>query len=231
MNYISYNKTYVKRNNKKYILKKYIIKTIPKHNYKIVNDCILAYHKVLFKNCTGIPKLISNKKELEFKFEYCGKSCAQILQKKNINFNEMNMILDGKDLYNRIDLDPEDEGNNETIVAKIKTESWPLPLFLRLGISKQFQIGENISLLSTSDFIIPSDDAEAICTGIELNIIEIIALRVGYNSTLNDYKDEYLTFGFGIKTKLNKFPINIDYSFQNRNLLNQTSTLGLSFSF
>ena len=143
----------------------------------------------------------------------------------------LNMILDGKDLYNRIDLDPEDEGNNETIVAKIKTESWPLPLFLRLGISKQFQIGENISLLSTSDFIIPSDDAEVICTGIELNIIEIIALRVGYNSTLNDYKDEYLTFGFGIKTKLNKFPINIDYSFQNRNLLNQTSTLGLSFSF
>tara|TARA_B100000927_G_C16428326_1_gene454446 strand:+ start:635 stop:1306 length:672 start_codon:yes stop_codon:yes gene_type:complete len=112
MNYISYNKTYVKRNNKKYILKKYIIKTIPKHNYKIVNDCILAYHKVLFKNCTGIPKLISNKKELEFKFEYCGKSCAQILQKKNINFNEMNMILDGiSKILNiceekKIDLDP-----------------------------------------------------------------------------------------------------------------------------
>ena len=59
---------------------------------------------------------------------------------------------------------------------------------------------------------------------------DIIVLRFGYNSTLNDYKDEYSTFGFGVKTKLNKIPINIDYSFQNRNLLNQTSTLGLSFS-
>ena len=143
----------------------------------------------------------------------------------------LNMILDGKDLYNRIDLDPEDGGNNETIVAKIKTESWPLPLFLRLGISQQFQVGKNVSLLSSSDFIIPSDDAEIICSGIELNMKDIIVLRFGYNSTLNDYKDEYFTFGFGLKTKLNKIPINIDYSFQNRNLLNQTSTLGLSFSF
>jgi len=48
---------------------------------------------------------------------------------------------------------------------------------------------------------------------------------------LNDYEDEYLTFGFGVNTKINKIPISIDYSFQNRNLLNQTSTLGLSFSF
>tara|TARA_B100000575_G_scaffold111486_1_gene88695 strand:- start:242 stop:1240 length:999 start_codon:yes stop_codon:yes gene_type:complete len=143
----------------------------------------------------------------------------------------LNMILDGKDLYNRIDLDPEDGGNNETIVAKIKTESWPLPLFLRLGISKQIQVGENISLLSSSDFIIPSDDAEVVCSGIELKMRDLIILRFGYNSTLNDYEDEYLTFGFGVKTKLNKIPINIDYSFQNRNLLNQTSTLGLSFSF
>ena len=143
----------------------------------------------------------------------------------------LNMILDGKDLYNRIDLDPEDGGNNETIVAKIKTESWPLPLFLRLGISQQFQVGKNVALLSSSDFIIPSDDAEIICSGIELSMKDIIVLRFGYNSTLNDYKDEYFTFGFGLKTKLNKIPINIDYSFQNRNLLNQTSTLGLSFSF
>ena len=143
----------------------------------------------------------------------------------------LNMILDGKDLYNRIDLDPEDGGNNETIVAKIKTESWPLPLFLRIGISKAFKIRENFTILSTSDFIIPSDDSEIICSGIEVDIKELILLRFGYNSTLNDYKDEYLTFGFGIKTKINKFPVLINYSFQDRNLLNATSSLGLSFSF
>ena len=121
--------------------------------------------------------------------------------------------------------------DHDSVVAKIKTESWPLPLFLRLGISKQFQIAENFSFLSSSDFIIPSDDAEVVCSGVELKMKDLIILRCGYNSTLNDYEDEYLTFGFGLKTKLNNIPINIDYSFQNRNLLNQTSKLGLSFSF
>ena len=73
MNYISYNKTSVKLNNKKYILKKYIIKTIPNKKFRFINDCILNYHKILYKNCAGIPKLISNKKNLEFKFEYLEK--------------------------------------------------------------------------------------------------------------------------------------------------------------
>ena len=41
----------------------------------------------------------------------------------------LNMILDGKDLYNRIDLDPEDGGNNETIVAKSKQKVGPTFVF------------------------------------------------------------------------------------------------------
>jgi hypothetical protein len=112
MNYISYNKTSVKLNNRKHILKKYIIKTIPKKKFKVINDCILSYHKILYKNCPGIPKLISNQKNLEFKFEYCGESCSQILQKKRISVAEMNMILSGitKILDNcekkKIDIDP-----------------------------------------------------------------------------------------------------------------------------
>ena len=48
MEYISYNKTSVKLNSKKHILKKYIIKTIPKKNYKLINDCIVNYHNSLF---------------------------------------------------------------------------------------------------------------------------------------------------------------------------------------
>ena len=156
-------------------------------------------------------------------------------QKFNMGFSisnfGLNMMLEGKDLYNRIDLDPQDGGNNETIVAKIKTESWPLPLFLRLGISKTVNIGKNNAFLITNDFVIPSDDAEIICTGIDINSFEILSIRFGHNTTLNDYDDEYFTFGFGLKTQIRKFPINIDYSYQNRRLLNQTSVIGISFEF
>lgn len=112
MNYISYNKTSVKLNNRKHIFKKYKIKTIPKNKHKLINDCILSYHKNLYKNCFGIPKLIANNKNLEFKFEYCGKSCSEILQKKEINVNEMKFILNGVVkilnccVKKKIDIDP-----------------------------------------------------------------------------------------------------------------------------
>ena len=35
--------------------------------------------------------------------------------------------MDGKGLLQRIDLDPQYIGHNETIVSKLKTDSWPLP--------------------------------------------------------------------------------------------------------
>ena len=92
----------------------------------------------------------------------------------------LNMMLEGKDLYQKIDLDPESNGNNETIVAKIKTEEWPLPLFLRIGVSKIYDISTKISAMYTNDFIIPSDDAETFSNGLELMINKIFALRLVY---------------------------------------------------
>ena len=143
----------------------------------------------------------------------------------------LNMMLEGKDLYQKIDLDPESNGNNETIVAKIKTEEWPLPLFLRIGISKTYDISTKISAMYTSDFIIPSDDAETFSNGLELMINEIFALRFGFTSTLNDYNDNHFSAGFGVNLAPQKNPILINYTFQNRSLLGQISSIGISFGF
>ena len=143
----------------------------------------------------------------------------------------LNMMLEGKDLYQKIDLDPESDGNNETIVAKIKTEDWPLPLFLRIGMSKTYDINTLISAMYTNDFIIPSDDAEIFSNGLELTINKIFAIRFGFTSTLNDYNDEYFSTGFGVNLFLEKNPIRIDYTYQDKNLLGQISSVGISFGF
>ena len=45
------------------------------------------------------------------------------------------MQMDGKDLYHRIDLDPTAQGTNKTLVSVLKTDSWPLPLLFRAGVS------------------------------------------------------------------------------------------------
>ena len=92
-NFISYNNNLVKLYNNQ-IFKKYIIKSIPKTYYKIINKNIVLYHKKLLNCCNGIPKLIYNKNDLEFSFQYCGKSLDRVLRKK-ISLYKMKIILDG----------------------------------------------------------------------------------------------------------------------------------------
>ena len=73
----------------------------------------------------------------------------------NIGFD---MRLSGKDLYETIDLDPENYGNNETIISSLYTDSFPLPIFYRMGFSANSSISDNLNLLSSLDMVIPSDD-------------------------------------------------------------------------
>lgn len=111
-NFVSYNKTNVKLNSKRQVLKKYTINTIPIKYYKIINKQINLYHKALYKGCDAIPKMIHNKKDLDYCFQYCGKSLHEILQNKKLSKKKMHVILDGviKILNQcerqRIDLDP-----------------------------------------------------------------------------------------------------------------------------
>jgi len=111
-NFISYNKTLVKLKNKNQIFKKYIINSIPKKYYQIINKNICLYHKELYDCSNGIPKLLFNKDNLEFYFQFCGKSLYKVLQTKKMSKKKMKVILDGVITIlnecekNKIDIDP-----------------------------------------------------------------------------------------------------------------------------
>lgn len=109
--FISYNKTIVKLNKKRQIKKIYKINTIPVKYYKYINNEINKYYTKLSK-CKNIPRLIKNKKNLEFYFEYCGNSLFDILQAKKLTKVKMEKILYGVTQIlnfcekNKINIDP-----------------------------------------------------------------------------------------------------------------------------
>ncbi|NQU68859.1 MAG: PorV/PorQ family protein, partial [Candidatus Marinimicrobia bacterium] len=84
------------------------------------------------------------------------------------NFLGSDLFMDGKDLYRKIDLDPDAEGHNETIVAKMKTDPWPLPLIFRVGLSSNLIKNETVRFTVATDAIIPSDDVETLNLGTEV---------------------------------------------------------------
>ena len=106
--------------------------------------------------------------------------------------------FDGKDLLHRVDLDEKALGHNETIVAKLKTESWPLPLFFRVGVAMDAVKTSLTRVTVAVDAFRPSDNTEIINIGGEFAFKEWVFLRAGYKSLFRQDSEEGLTFGAGL---------------------------------
>ena len=130
----------------------------------------------------------------------------------NIGFD---MRLEGKDLYQTVDLDPDSQGNNETIIANLNTESFPIPIFCRMGFSIKKPFSDNVKLLSSFDFVIPSDDSETLNMGFELSVYDRIFLRSGYSDLGKKDSIKGLTLGIGTKLYLFGQDFNLNYAYQN----------------
>lgn len=135
--------------------------------------------------------------------------------------------LNGRDLLHRIDLDPENEGNNETIVARLKTESWPIPLSFRVGAAMPVIKTSALQLTVAADAIRPTDNTEILNVGGEVQLFKVLYLRSGYQTLFRDDSQSGLTAGLGLGIPNPYAQIEFDYSYQEFELFNGVQTLSL----
>ncbi len=142
------------------------------------------------------------------------------------------MRMEGKDLNNPFDPDPNNLGNNSTITSELKTADWPLPLFYRVGASMDvIKVEQSVFLLSV-DAVVPSDNSSIINVGGEFSWNDIFFLRGGYKSLLREDTEEGLTAGLGLKYFVPGLGrIGIDYAFNDYGILEEIHTWGISFTF
>lgn len=142
------------------------------------------------------------------------------------------MRMDGKDLLKRIDLDPDALGNNETIVSKLKTDSWPLPLFFRVGIAMDMiRLGMNRMTIAI-DAVRPSDNTEIINVGSELTLRDMVFLRAGYKSLFREQSEEGLTFGGGVNLTLGDMMTwSLDYTYADFGLFQDIQMIAIGIHF
>ena len=142
------------------------------------------------------------------------------------------MQLDGKDLTRRIDLDPENTGNNETIVANLKTDSWELPLFFRAGISYDLQRSDLLTATISADAVRPNDNDEHVNVGGEFGFRDILFLRVGWKALFLDSTEEGFTAGFGLHYPLfGSTAAALDYTYQDFGIFDGVQTISLAIDF
>jgi len=141
------------------------------------------------------------------------------------------MTLNGKDLYKKIDLDPEYLGHNEALVAKLKTDPWPLPLFFRVGTAIQLLNRSNIKGMLAIDAFVPSDDVEMLNLGFEIIISDRTHLQMGYKGIGSEMNEEGFTFGAGTQFYTGGFDIRLDYALQSFGKFGTIPHLSLAFLF
>ena len=142
------------------------------------------------------------------------------------------MRMEGKELLHRIDLDPNSVGNNETIVANLKTEKWPLPLFFRVGLAMDVMKLAGNRLTLSVDALRPSDNTEIVNVGTELGIHEYVFLRAGYKSLFRDESEEGLTAGAGINLAWGgAISLSLDYTYADFGLFEDIQMISAGFRF
>ena len=139
--------------------------------------------------------------------------------------------LDGNDLLSRVDLDPDNEGNNENIVALLKTDEFPIPLIYSIGASMPIINQENLKFTVSADAIRPTNNSEYVNVGSELKIVKYFSIRAGYQSLGQNYAENGLTLGFGLDIALYNYNLIVNYAYQDYGRLGDFQTTSLEIQF
>ncbi len=141
------------------------------------------------------------------------------------------MQLDGSDLVRPYDADPQNYSNDKLNVL-FKTDAFALPLLFRFGLAYSFTPFKDHNFIIASDVIHPSNDVEAMNSGIEYNFSNYFSLRGGYQSLFDQNRENGLTLGFGVKNPFeNTLNISFDYAFSRWGLLGDVQRFSVELKF
>lgn len=142
------------------------------------------------------------------------------------------MKFSGKDLLKRIDLDPENSGGNQTLVSELRTESWPLPLFFRVGLAYDLLRGQSTRITVAADALRPSDNTGVLNLGTEVAFQNTVFVRGGYKSLFRDDSEEGLTLGAGLKYNMGaNGMLQLDFAYADYGLLDNVKMFSLGLGF
>ena len=140
--------------------------------------------------------------------------------------------LDGRSLDTSVD--PDDEVQNfDRVPAQYTTESFPLPLTFRAGISYELKTGDFGKGLLSVDLLHPSHSPESISVGVEYNFIDMFFIRSGYQNIFNKEAINGLTLGVGVdyfNTQMN-MGVRFDYSWTDWGILDNAQRFSVAIIF
>lgn len=108
-------------------------------------------------------------------------------------------------------------------------ESYPAPTIFKIGVSMVPWRDEenNQSLTTLLQLNHPNDNAENIRIGLEYSYHDVLFLRAGYKFNVKD--QNYPTAGIGLRSRIGRHPLMLDYALDPTNFLGLIHRVGVSF--
>lgn len=145
--------------------------------------------------------------------------------------NKMQML--GEDLNVRVDIAPDIQGNNQSVVGQLKTDRFEMPLIMRVGLSWDVIQTHSSRLTVAMDGVNPNDNAQSINVGLEYALFnETLQLRAGYNDMFLPDREKGLTLGLGLNVRqLQRLNIHVGYAYQEFRYLGGVNRFSFAISF
>jgi len=142
------------------------------------------------------------------------------------------LMLDGRDLLQRVDIDPANSGSNKSLTGRLKTDPWALPLLFRVGVAMDVVKSSDARLTLAVDALRPNDNDESVNVGGEIGWSEAVFLRGGYKSVFGKDAQEGLSLGAGLRyTAEGLGSMEVNYAFTKFGLFGNLNTISLAIAF
>ena len=140
--------------------------------------------------------------------------------------------IGGDDLLVQKDISP-NNGNNANVNANLSTESFEIPLILRIGVSYEPIVDDDQQLTIAADAVHPNDNSESVSFGGEYSLFQkIFSVRGGYKALGARDSEEQFTLGAGIKYGVGgNLTVKVDYAFQKFGRLSNVHQFGVGILF
>jgi hypothetical protein len=144
-----------------------------------------------------------------------------------------NMRIDGEDLNVRVDIAPDQEGNNQSIVGRIRTDDFNLPLIMRVGLSWDLIQSEQNRFTVAVDGLNPNDNAQSVNVGAEYAAFgDLLLLRGGFNDLFLEDRIKGWTFGAAFNLDIpGGIGVNAGYSYQYFEYLSGINRFSIALKF
>jgi len=149
------------------------------------------------------------------------------------------MQLSGRDLLNKIDIDPTNPGGNKNLVGDLKTDSWPMPLLFRVGVAMDAIKSDEFRFTVAADALRPSDNDISGNIGAEIAYMETFFIRGGFQSLIGSEpafqksnQQQGLSLGAGVSYQIPGIVgIQVDYAWTRFGVFGNLSTIGVAIGF